>query len=65
MGKTIKDIYIYIYYIYIYIIIYIYILLYIYIYFGRRNVINTNCLSIDDPFFLLNKKDSQGVISNT
>ena len=28
-----------------------------------KNVINTNCLSIKDPL-LLNKKDSQGVISN-
>ena len=28
-----------------------------------KNVINTNCLSIDDPF-LSNKKDSQGVISS-
>ena len=33
------------------------------IYFCTKNVINTNCLSIDDPF-LLNKKDSQSVISN-
>ena len=35
-----------------------YLYFYLYLY-----VINTNCLSIDDPF-LLNKKDSQGVISN-
>ena len=26
-----------------------------------KNVINTNCLSVDDPF-LLNKKDSQSVM---
>ena len=55
-------------YIYIYICIYIYIYvyiykIYIYIYFCIKNVINTNCLSTDDPF-LLNKKDSQGVKSN-
>ena len=37
---------------YIYII---YMCIYIYIYFCRKNVINTNCISIDDPF-LLNKK---------
>ena len=46
-------------YIYIYICIYIY----IYIYFCTKIVVNTNCISIHDPF-LLNKKDSQGVISN-
>ena len=34
-----------------------------YSYFCIKNVINTNCLSIDDPF-LQHKKDSQGVISN-
>ena len=26
-----------------------------------ENVINTNCLTIDDPF-LLRKKDSQGIL---
>ena len=41
---------------------YIYIYIY-YIYFCIKNVINTNCLNIDDPF-LLNKKDSQAAISN-
>ena len=35
--------------------------IYTHIYFCIKNVINTNCISIDDPF-LLNKKDSQGVI---
>ena len=54
-------IFIYVYYICIY--IHIYICIYTYIYFVIKNVINTNCLSIDDPF-LLNKKDSGGVISN-
>ena len=34
-----------------------------YIYLCMKNVINTNCISIGDSF-LLNKKDSQGVISN-
>ena len=43
--------------------VYIYIFIYLYMYFCIKNVINTNCLSIDDPF-LLNKKDLQGVISN-
>ena len=33
------------------------------IYFCIKTVINTNCLSTGDPF-LLNKKDSQSVISN-
>ena len=33
----------------------------IYFIFLYKSVINTNCISIDDPF-LLNKKDSQGVI---
>ena len=37
--------------------------IYMYIYFCIRNVINTNCMSIEDPF-LLNKKDLQGAISN-
>ena len=32
-------------------------------YFCIKNVINTNCISIDD-LFLLSKKDSQGVVSN-
>ena len=31
--------------------------------FCIKNIINTNCISIYD-WFLLNKKDSQGVISN-
>ena len=46
-------------------IIYIYIYMYIYtfIYFCIKDVINTNYINIDDSF-LLNKKDSQGVISN-
>ena len=44
-----------------YIYMYIYVYIYIYRYFCIKNVINTNCLSINDPF-LLNKKDSQGVI---
>ena len=46
-------------------IIYIHIYMYIYtfIYFCIKDVINTNYINIDDPF-LLNKKDSQGVISN-
>ena len=57
-------------YMYIYIYIYTYICIYVciykykkYIYFCIKNVINTNCISIDDSF-LLNKKDSQGIISN-
>ena len=37
--------------------------IYIYIYICIKNVINTNCLNIDNPF-LFNKKDSQAVISN-
>ena len=37
--------------------------MYIYIYFCTKYFINTNCISIDDPF-LQNKKDFQGVISN-
>ena len=37
--------------------------IYMYTYFCIKNVININCISIDDPF-LLNKKDLQGVISN-
>ena len=44
----------------IYIYIYIYILYYIY--FCIKIVINTNCIGIDN-LFLLNKKDSQGVMS--
>ena len=44
-------------------IIFIYIYIYIYIYFCIKNVMNSNCISIYNPF-LLNKKDSQGVISN-
>ena len=49
---------------YIYTHIYIiYIYIYIYIYFCAKNIINSNCISIVDPF-LLNKKDSQSVISN-
>ena len=43
--------------------IYTYIYIYIYIKFCIKNVINSNCLSIDDPF-LLNKKNSEGVLSN-
>ena len=45
-------------YIYIYIYIYIY-----YIFLYKKYYQHANCLSIDDPF-LLNKKDSQGVLSN-
>ena len=43
----------------------IYIYIYIYIYFCIKNVINTNCISINN-LFLPNKEDvnSQGVISN-
>ena len=36
---------------------------YLYMYFCIKNLINTNCVSIDHPF-LQNKKDSQAVISN-
>ena len=44
--------------------VYVYIkYIYIYLYFCIKILINTNCLSIDDPF-LLKKKDSQGVTSN-
>ena len=42
---------------------YVYKYIYIYIYFCIKNVINANCISIDD-LFLLNKNDSQCVISN-
>ena len=53
--------------IYMYIYIYkkynMYIYKYIYIYFYVKNVINANCISIGD-LFLLNKNDSQCVISN-
>ena len=31
--------------------------IFLYIFFNGKNVINANCLTIDDPF-LLNKKDS-------
>ena len=55
--------YMYIFELHLEVIRYIYIYIYIYIYFCIKNIINTNCLSIDDPF-LLNKNDSQGVISN-
>ena len=37
--------------------------IYTFIYFCIKDVINTNYINIDDPF-LLNKKDSQGVISS-
>ena len=47
-------------YIYMYICIYMYHYLSIYIYFCIKNVINTNCISISNPF-LLNKKDSHDV----
>ena len=50
-------------YIYIYIYIYIYVYIYIFIYSSVKNIIKVNNLTINDPF-LLNKKDSQGVIFN-
>ena len=38
-------------------------IIYIYIYHCIKNIMNPNCLSIDNPL-LRSKKNSQGVISN-